>query len=103
MTNQTKFNLSKKDIAKNLSKKTGLSVKFIEGYIDQLFDEILVVLASKKKINIKNFGSFSVKFKKSRVGRNPKKKEKEFIISARNVIKFQVSENLKMLMNNNIK
>ena len=49
MTNQTKFNLSKKDIAKNLSKKTGLSVKFIEGYIDQLFDEILVVLASKKK------------------------------------------------------
>ena len=69
MTNQTKFNLSKKDIAKNLSKKTGLSVKFIEGYIDKLFDEILVELASKKKLKIKNFGSFSVKFKKSRVGR----------------------------------
>ena len=63
----------------------------------------LEVTSFKKKLKIKNFGSFSVKFKKSRVGRNPKKKEKEFIISARNVIRFQVSESLKRLMNNNIK
>ena len=79
MTNQTKFNLSKKDIAKNLSKKTGLSVKFIEGYIDKLFDEILVEFS--KKLKIKNFGSFSVKFKKSRVGRNPKKRKRVYYFS----------------------
>ena len=80
MTNQTKFNLSKKDIAKNLSKKTGLSVKFIEGYIDKLFDEILVELASKK-LKIKNFGSFSVKFKKVELVGIPKKGKRVYYFS----------------------
>ena len=48
----------------------------------------------KIKKNIKNFGKFSLKLKKARVGRNPKTKEK-FTISERLSISFKASSFLK--------
>jgi integration host factor subunit alpha len=51
-------------------------------------------------VKIAKFGTFSIKSKKSRIGRNPRTKE-EKIISERDVVLFKPSKELKKLLNNN--
>ena len=60
-------------------------------FIDDLFDLILLQLQIKNKVKISLFGSFNIKKKKSRIGRNPKTKEKK-IISSRYVVTFKPSK-----------
>ncbi|SVE11726.1 uncharacterized protein METZ01_LOCUS464580, partial [marine metagenome] len=60
---------------------------------------ILGNLKKYKKIKISNFGTFSLRLKKSRLGRNPKTKEKK-IISERNVVLFKPSKDFKNYINN---
>jgi len=55
-------------------------------------------LKKEKKIKISNFGTFTIRKKKTRIGRNPKTKE-EKMISARNVILFKPSKNFKDFIN----
>mgnify|MGYP001337225055 CR=1 FL=1 len=87
-----KKNLKKNDIAKNLSFKTGLSENYSKKIVNDLF-EILSNHLKSKNLNIKNLGSFKILYKKERIGRNPKTKE-EYIINARKVISFTISQNL---------
>ena len=69
-------------------------------FCKQLIDN----LNKEKKLKLSKFGTFSIRQKKSRVGRNPKTKE-EKIISERNVVLFKPSKsfkdfvNLKIMMN----
>jgi len=60
---------------------------------------ILDNLKNYKKIKISNFGTFSLRLKKSRLGRNPKTKEKK-IITERNVVLFKPSKDFKNYINN---
>ena len=87
-----KNNLTKIDIIKNLSKKTGfstlLSKKLINDFLDVIIHQIKV-----KELNLKNIGSFKLIKKKERLGRNPKTKE-EFIISARKSLRYVASKKL---------
>ena len=56
-------------------------------------------LKTEKKIKISNFGTFSIRTKKPRIGRNPKTRvEKK--ISERNVVLFKPSRDFKELINN---
>ena len=90
-------NFTKKDIIKNLSKKTGFSTL----YSDKLINDLLTVLTkmiSNNSLTLKNIGSFKIKKKESRVGRNPKTK-KEYMIQRRNVISFKASTKLLHLLN----
>ena len=82
----------KDNIVKNLSLKTGFSIRFSKKIIDDLID-ILIKNIKSGKLNLKNIGSFELMDKNSRVGRNPKTKE-EFIISARKSVKFKSSKKI---------
>ena len=53
----------------------GYSKKLIENIIEDLFDILLENLKSKGKVKISNFGTFILRHKKSRIGRNPKTKK----------------------------
>ena len=77
----------------------GYSKKLIENVLEDIFDVILKSLKENGKVKISNFGTFILRFKKSRIGRNPKTK-KETIISERNVILFKPSKFLKNKINN---
>ncbi len=94
MTVKINKSLGKKEIVQNIKSVIGLSSKNIQKITDDIIDSIIENLLIQKKINIKNFGSFSIIYKKKRSGRNPKTKE-EFIINSRNTIKFKVSNYLK--------
>ena len=80
----------------------GFSKKISENLLDDILDNIIDSLIKYKKIKISNFGTFSIRTKKSRFGRNPKTKEKK-IISERKVILFKASKDFKNYINNNEK
>ena len=77
----------------------GYSKKITEIILDDFFNLILQKLLSDKKVKITNFGTFYIKNKKQREGRNPKTK-KVAIISQRKVITFKSSKELKKYINN---
>ena len=95
-------NLTKKNIINSIYMQIGFSKKISENLLDDLLDIIIDSLIKYKKIKISNFGTFSIRTKKSRFGRNPKTKEKK-IISERKVILFKASKDFKNYINNNEK
>ena len=66
--------------------------------MEDILDIIAGNLKKYKKIKISKFGRFSLRSKKSRLGRNPKTKEKK-IISERNVVLFKPSKDFKDYIN----
>ncbi len=77
----------------------GFSKKISETLLDEFFSIILEHLKENKKVKISKFGTFSVKLKKEREGRNPKTK-KTALISARKTVSFKASKELKNYINN---
>ena len=77
----------------------GYSKKLIENILEDIFDLLLENLKNDGKVKISNFGTFILRHKKSRIGRNPKTKKKA-IITERNVILFKPSKILKNKVNN---
>ena len=92
-------NLTKKDLINSIYMQLGYSKKLIENIIEDIFELILNGLKKKGKVKITNFGTFILRYKKSRIGRNPKTK-KEALITERNVILFKPSKYLKNKINN---
>jgi integration host factor subunit alpha len=95
-----RINLTKKDLVNIVYMQIGFSKQISENLIDEFFSLISSNLLKKKVVKITKFGTFSIKSKKSRIGRNPKTKE-EKIISERDVVLFKPSKELKKLLNNN--
>tara|TARA_B100002052_G_C15551896_1_gene449504 strand:+ start:176 stop:469 length:294 start_codon:yes stop_codon:yes gene_type:complete len=92
-------NLTKKELINAVYMQVGYSKKLIENIFEDMFEILLESLKEKGKVKISNFGTFELRHKKSRIGRNPKTK-KETIISERNVILFKPSKFLKNKINN---
>ena len=76
----------------------GFSKKISEHLLDDIISIIINNLKKNKKIKITNFGTFIVRSKNSRIGRNPKTKE-EAIIQPRKVVKFYPSLSIKQKLN----
>ena len=88
-----KKNITRDEIADSINKEFGFSRKECLEIVNDLIEIIIDGLNSTGKVKIHNFGTFILKRKKSRIGRNPKTKE-EFIINDRNVVKFKASRGL---------
>ena len=93
-----RINLTKKDIINSVYMQLGFSKKVLESILDDMLSIILHNKKQNKKIKISNFGTFELRYKKQREGRNPKTKEVK-IISARNVILFKPSKYLREFIN----
>jgi integration host factor subunit alpha len=66
--------------------------------IEDFLSTILKNIIEEKKLKISKFGTFSIRQKKSRIGRNPKTKETK-MISSRQVVLFKPSKEFKELIN----
>ena len=95
-----RINLTKKDLVNTLYMQIGFSKQISENLIEEFFSLIITNLKKNKSVKISNFGTFSVRSKKSRVGRNPKTKEIKNI-SKRDVVLFKPSKEFKKFINNN--
>ena len=93
-----RVNLTKKDLVNLIYMQIGFSKQISENLIEEFFSLIISNLINEKEIKISKFGTFSIRQKKSRVGRNPKTKEKK-IISDREVVLFKPSKEFKEFIN----
>ena len=91
-------NLTKKDLVNLVYMQIGFSKLISENLIDEFFSLIIKNLKNEKKLKISKFGTFLIRNKGSRIGRNPKTKE-EMNISERNVVLFKPSKEFKKLVN----
>ena len=95
-----RINLTKKEIINSLYMQIGLSKRILDTILEDILNIIVESLKNKKKVKISNFGTFEIRYKKKREGRNPKTKEKK-IISERNVVLFKPSKDFKKFVNIN--
>ena len=95
-----RINLTKKDLVNVIYMQIGFSKQLSEILVDEFFSIIINNLITEKKIKISKFGTFSIRQKKSRIGRNPKTKE-EKVISGREVVLFKPSKDFKEFVNYN--
>ena len=95
-----RVNLTKKEIINAIYMQIGFSKKISENLLEDVMQTIIENLKKNKRLKISKFGTFSIRNKKSRIGRNPLTKEKK-IISSRNVVLFRPSKEFKYLVNSN--
>ena len=93
-----RINLTKKDLVNSVYMQLGFSKQISENLIEDFLSTIVSNIKIKKKLKLSKFGTFSVREKKSRVGRNPKTKETK-IISSRDVVLFKPSKEFKDFVN----
>jgi len=90
--------VGKDKIASDLSEEFGFSNRYSKEILDDFIEIIKNELLEKKILNLLNFSTFRIKFKKKRIGRNPKTNE-VYDISERNVINFKASKKLTVFLN----
>ena len=94
-----RINLTKKEIINSIYMQIGFSKKISSNLLEDVFQIIIRNIVVNKKVKIAKFGTFILRKKKQRIGRNPKTKE-EKIITERNVILFKPSKEIKKYINN---
>lgn len=90
--------LTRADLANGAHERTGISKAVAAEILDQSIDEIVEALERGEQVRLSSFGTFEVRRKGERVGRNPKTGQ-EVPIEARAVVTFRPSDVLKRFMN----
>ena len=93
-----RINLTKKDLVNLVYMQLGFSKQISENLIEDFLATIVINIKSEKKLKLSKFGTFSIRRKKSRIGRNPKTKESK-VISSREVVLFKPSKEFKDFIN----
>ena len=93
-----RINLTKKDLVNLIYMQLGFSKQISENLIEDFLATIVTNIKSEKKLKLSKFGTFSIRQKKSRIGRNPKTKETK-VISSREVVLFKPSKEFKEFIN----
>ena len=86
--------LTKADIAEKLFDDLGLNKREAKEIVEAFFEEIRTSLESSEQVKLSGFGTFDLRDKRQRPGRNPKTGE-EIPISARRVVTFRPGQKLK--------
>ena len=94
----SRVNLTKRDLINSIYMQIGFSKNISENLIEDLLYTITDNLKIEKKMKLSKFGTFTIRSKKSRIGRNPKTKEQK-TISDRDVVLFKASKEFKDLVN----
>lgn len=87
--------MTKRDLVVKISAETGLTQNDVAAVVQKTLDYMGDELAAGKNIELRNFGVFEVKVRKSRKGRNPNRPENEVVIPERVVVKFRAGKELK--------
>ena len=93
-----RINLTKKDLVNIVYMQLGFSKQISENLIEDFLSTIVSNIKDEKKLKLSKFGTFSIRQKKSRIGRNPKTKESK-VISSREVVLFKASKEFKEFIN----
>lgn len=90
--------LTRADLSASVYKKIGLSLQECNALVDSVIEEICSGLEQSDSVKLSSFGTFSLRKKKQRMGRNPKTGV-EVPITSRTVLSFNASNLLKSKVN----
>ena len=94
-----RHNISKNDVLKKIYSNLGIPIIFSGKILDLILQIITDGLNKNNKVKISGFGTFKLRKKKSRIGRNPMS-GKEYEIKSRKVVTFHPSTEIKKEINN---
>ncbi len=86
--------MNKSDIVSAVAQSSGVAKKDVERVLNAAIDAMSQALIRGEKVQLSGFGTFEVKARKARMGRNPHTKEQVHIPSTR-VPQFKPSQGLK--------
>jgi len=95
-------NTHKKNIINKISNTVGVPFSYSVKLVDDIIFILISNIIKKSYFKIKNFGSFDLKKKRKRLGRNPKNKI-TYEISERNVLTFKAAVKLSQKVNIDVK
>ena len=87
--------MTKRDLVVKIAKETDLIQNDVAQVVQKTLDYIAAELVAGRTIELRNFGVFEIKIRKSRKGRNPRDTKNEVIIPERAVVKFRAGKDLK--------
>lgn len=87
--------MTKRDLVVKIAKETDLIQNDVAAVVQKTLDYIAQELIDGNTIELRNFGVFEIKVRKSRKGRNPNKPTNEVVIPERAVVKFRAGKELK--------
>ena len=90
--------MKKADLVEKVAKEADMTKKDAEKLVEIIFDSIVSTLNEGEKIELRGFGSFRVRERNARKGRNPKTGE-AVKIPAKRVAYFKPGKDLKDLIN----
>ncbi len=90
--------ITRLDVAEAIYTEVGLSRKDSGEILDMIVDEIVKELSDGRDVKLSSFGTFSLRDKRARTGRNPKTGV-EAVISSRRVISFKPSQAMRKIIN----
>lgn len=87
--------MTKRDLVVKIAKEVDLIQSDVAKVVQKTLDYIADELVNGNTIELRNFGVFEIKVRKSRKGRNPNQPQNEVIIPERAVVKFRAGKELK--------
>ena len=87
--------MTKRDLVVKIARETGFIQNDVAEVVQKTLDYIAADLIEGNTIELRNFGVFEIKVRKSRKGRNPNQPKNEVIIPERAVVKFRAGKELK--------
>ena len=90
--------LTRAELSESLIREVGLSRTDSASLVDQVFSLVIDALTREESVKLSSFGTFQVRHKNSRLGRNPKTGV-QAEISERRVVTFRPSHILKARVN----
>ncbi len=93
--------LTRADLTDAIYRSLGISRNESSDFVERILEEVSMSLERGETVKISSFGTFTVRQKKERMGRNPKTGE-EVPITPRRVVTFRASHVLKDQINNSL-
>ena len=91
--------MNKSDLVNNISNKSdSFTEDDIEKSVNSILELISQSLSKKQRVEIRNFGTFSIRYREERLSRNPKTGT-SVLVEAKNHPYFRASKNLKQSLN----
>ncbi len=93
-----KPNLTRKELAQEINDKLGISQRSAGELVDLVFSTLKQTLLNEESVKIVQFGTFTVRKKAPRMGRNPRTGE-SMEIAKRSMVSFKASKSLRQKIN----
>ena len=87
--------MTKRDLVVKIAADTNLIQSDVANVVQKTLDYIAEELVAGRNIELRNFGVFEIKVRKSRKGRNPNQPKNEVVIPERAEVKFRAGKELK--------